>query len=292
MSGRTLAALLLLAGPPVAAAQEADEAAAMRAIESAVPQQDWYPEGYYDIRIAAEAETAERAAQPAVDRPATPGGDFNLIACDAQKVDPGVSDPLLQRYGYAALETARLRAQLGRLGYSAAVAAGPLLAFERDRIAVADGGDRSGDPYEALAEAINAARADASDLPEIFAFAECSPPPTAAPRPAPARPARPAITTARPRRAPGVTFVTQPPAGELLMINAFAFKVCTRKQPDPWDRFQCRWNEIETGVGRPLSGRYVYQVRWPDGTVRKGTREIHSGSDGEATTVTFRKTGS
>ena len=287
MPGRAIAAMLLLASPAAAAAQEKDEAAAMRGLEAAVPKQDWYPDGYYDIRIAAEAEVAEVAAHPPTNRPVTPGGDANLIACDAQKIDPGASDPLLQRYGSAALETARLRVQLGRLGYPATISAEPLLAFERNRLAVADGHDGAGDPYEALAEALNAARA--SELPEVFAFAECTPPPMAAPSPAPIP--RRGVTAVRPPRAAGVTFVTQPPAGEVLMINAFAFKVCTRKQPDPWDRFQCRWNEIETGVAKPMSGRFVYQVKWPDGTVRKGTREVAPGPGGSAT-VTFRKTGS
>ena len=100
-------------------------------------------------------------------------------------------------------------------------------------------------------------------------------------------PPRPA--TAVPRRAPGVTFVTQPPEGEVLMISAFAFKVCVLRKPDPWDRFACRWNEIETGAAKPMSGRFVYQVKWPDGTVRKGTREI---APGGSSTVTFRKAGS
>lgn len=290
MGSRTFAALLLLASPPTAAAQEAEEAAAMRAIEATVPHQDWYPTGYYDIRIAAEAEVAEIAAQPAAVRPATPGGDFNLIACDAQKIDPRASDPLLQRYGYVALETSRLRGQISRLGYPASAAAEPLLAFERDRIAVADGGDGTRDPYEALAEALNAARPGTGALPEVFAFAECTPPPMAAPSPAPV-PRRGAAAFRAPR-APGVTFVTQPPAGEVLLINAFAFKVCTRRQANPWDRFACQWNEVETGIAKPLSGRFVYQVRWPDGTVRKGTRELLSGQSGAAATVTFRKTGS
>ncbi|KTE40049.1 MULTISPECIES: hypothetical protein [unclassified Sphingopyxis] len=288
MGGRTLAALLLLAGPATAAAQETDEAAAMRGFEAAVPRQDWYPEGYYDIRIAAEAEMAEVIASPAADRPETPGGDHNLIACDARKLSSSAADPLLERYGDTALETARLRAQLGRLGYPAGVAASPLLAFERARIAVDGGGKGSGDPYEVLAEALNAARASTPALPEVFAFDECRPPPAAAPSPAPGRPA---VAAVRPRRTAGVTFVTQPSAGELLMIDAFAFKVCTRKQSDPWDRFQCRWNEIETGVAKPMSGRFVYQVKWPDGTIRKGTREVAPGPGGAAT-VTFRKTGS
>ena len=90
----------------------------------------------------------------------------------------------------------------------------------------------------------------------------------------------------RPR---GVVLKTEPAGGELLLINAFAFKVCMRKQQDPWDRMACRWNETETGVARPMSGRFVYQVQWPDGAVRKGTREIAPEQSGA---VTFKKVGS
>lgn len=106
------------------------------------------------------------------------------------------------------------------------------------------------------------------------------------------------VASATPRRAtgavrgdykPGTVFQTSPPSGEVLMVSAFAFKICQRKNADPWDRFKCRWNEIETGVPKPLSGRFVYQVKWPDGTVRKGTREFAPADDGA---VTFTKVGS
>ncbi|WP_144037942.1 hypothetical protein [Sphingopyxis sp. KK2] len=105
--------------------------------------------------------------------------------------------------------------------------------------------------------------------------------------PAPRR--GPATAAVRGDYRPGIVFQTSPPSGEVLMVSAFAFKLCQRKNADPWDRFKCRWNEIETGVPKPLSGRFVYQVKWPDGTVRKGTREIAPAEDAA---VTFKKVGS
>lgn len=286
MVARAAAALLALAGPAVAAAQDAaaDDGAAMKAVEADVPQQSWYPGGYYDIRIAAEAQVAE-FPRPASDLPATPEQSYNLVACDVERPGDETSDPLLERYGYVALETARLRAELRRMHYPAAIYAEPLLAFERESIAKAEERATDGDPYTALADALEAARAGApTPLSPVFEYRECTPPAMAAPN----RPGRP--STVRPPRAPGVKFRTEPTAGELWMISAFAFKVCVRKLPDPWDRFACKWNEVETGVTKSLSGRFVYQVRWPDGTVRKGTREIVPVSG--TTPVTFKKVGS
>lgn len=322
MAARVAASLLLLASPVAVTAQEAgdeaaDDAAAMKALETAVPKQSWYPDGYYDVRIAAEAEVAEAIPSS----PPGPGEEFNLMACHVQKPMFGADDPLLVSYGGIALETARLRSELGRRHFPEALYAAPLAAFERERIVAVL---PKGEVYAALADALNARDGTSSPgRPPVVAFDDCprppSPPPPPPPPPDAADPfelgkpgksasnvtsprkpatvvkstpnvtASPKPAAAIPRRAPGVTFTTQPPAGEVLMINAFAFKVCVRKNPDPWDRFQCKWNEIETGVARPLSGRFVYQVRWPDGTVRKGTREIAPADTGA---VTFKKVGS
>ena len=136
----------------------------------------------------------------------------------------------------------------------------------------ADGGYFENDPYQRLAKAVEANRQRlAPQLPKVVADGGCGA-----------------------GEGSAVIVKTSPPQGEVLLINAFAFKVCTRKKPDPWDRFACKWNEVETGVEKRLSGRYVYQVKWPDGTVRKGTREIVPNYEDEdvAAVVTFKKTGS
>lgn len=319
---RMLMLAAALASPVTAGAKEPIGAAGLKAIEARVPPQSWYPDGYYDIRIAAEGQITDFPR----DNLTMDWGDdqppyYDVIDCNAEYVSLDETDPLTARYGGVALEVARLRAEFERMKYPAAVYAEPLLAFEKamiedakaapepmseaeiaaaDAAAMeaedaaaaaasaaadaameaeasdaaaepADGGYFENDPYYRLAKAVEANRARlAPQLPKVVADGGCG-----------AGEGNPVIVR------------TSPPQGEVLMINAFAFKVCTRKKPDPWDRFACKWNEIETGVDQTLSGRYVYQVKWPDGTVRKGTREIVPSYDDEPkVTITFKKTGS
>lgn len=287
MDGRWIALAIAAAVPTGGAAQTDDppDATALKALEAGVPPQSWYPDGYYDLRIAAEAEAAEnpRAAERLVAVAPDAAGKlrprYDIVDCAPERAAADAGDAKTQQLGDLALEVARLRGEFVRLNYPAAVYAEPLLAFERARIGTAGTTD-----YATLAAAAEANRQRiAPTLPAIAARASCS-----AEKAAGAILTR-GIVAALPAPRPGVTVATQPAAGEVLLISAFAFKVCTRKQPDPWDRFQCKWNEVETGVKKPLSGRFVYQVKWPDGTVRKGTREI---APGPAATVTFRKTGS
>lgn len=304
---RMLMLVAALASPVEAGAKEPIGAAGLKAIEAKVPPQGWYPDGYYDIRIAAEGQIADFPR----DTLTMDWGDgqppyYDVIDCNAEYVSLDETDPLTARYGGVALEVARLRAEFERMKYPVAVYAEPLLAFEKAMVEdakaapepmsaadiaaadaaadaamaadapdaaadPADGGGFENDPYYRLAQAVEANRARlAPKLPKVVADGGCG-----------AGEGNPVVVR------------TSPPQGEVLMINAFAFKVCTRKKPDPWDRFACKWNEIEAGVDQTLSGRYVYQVKWPDGTVRKGTREIVPSYDDEPkVTVTFKKTGS
>lgn len=317
----TIAAVGALALPFGAAAQTPPDAAALKAIEAGVPPQSWYPEGYYDVRIAAEAERREiRVATKDLlhDWDDGEGKRYDVIDCVAEPPPVLEVDPVTARYGFVASEVARIRANLGQLKFPAALYAEPLLAFEKAKVeeaaaapdpqaeaaqiaeweaAVAaaeragtepppfaaeaeargdDGGSGDGegeyeDPYAALAKAIEANRQrQAPKLTRVVAEGGCG-----------AGGAGPVIVR------------TVPPLGEVLLVNAFAFNVCTRKTANPWDRFACKWAEIETGVEKDLVGRYVYQVRWPDGAVRKGTRDIvPEYNTDQAVTVTFKKTGS
>lgn len=324
---RILMLMAAIASPVTVAAKEPLDAAGLKAIEAKVPPQGWYPDGYYDIRIAAEGQIADFPR----DQLTMDWGDgqppyYDVIDCNAEFVSLDETDPLTARYGPVALEVARLRGEFERLKYPAAVYAAPLLAFEQAKIeeakaapepmseaemseamameasaadaAVADAAadaamtaeaadaaaaaaaaadasmdasETSNDPYFLLAKAVEANRQRlAPKLPKVLADGGCGA-----------------------GEGSAVIVKTLPPQGEVLLINAFAFKVCTRKKPDPWDRFACKWTEIETGVEKQLSGRYVYQVKWPDGVVRKGTRDITPNYDDEtAATVTFKKVGS
>ena len=322
---KMLMLLAAVASPVTATAKEPIDAAGLKAIETRVPPQSWYPDGYYDIRIAAEGQVADFPRETLT----MDWGDgqppyYDVVDCNAEYVSLDETDPLTARYGPVALEVARLRAEFERMKYPLAVYAGPLLEFEKAKIeeaktapepvseaemseamameasaaadaAVAeaaadaaadaasmeaappaDGGmdetETYNDPYFLLAKAVEANRERlAPKLPKVLADGGCGA-----------------------GEGSSVIVKTVPPQGEVLLINAFAFKVCTRKKPDPWDRFACKWNEIETGVEKQLSGRYVYQVKWPDGTVRKGTRDIVPNYEDEAVAavVTFKKVGS
>ena len=298
--GGMMAALAALAGPVAAEAQTPPDAAALKAIEAKVPPQSWYPEGYYDVRIAAEAQVAEhpRAEKDlAFDWGAGNGQRYDIIDSSAEYyTDSAEYDAVTLRYVTDAVDISRIRSELERLGFPLAVYAEPLAAFERARVEAAaklserevriaagvempaedepypdDVGDYEDSAEYKFVQAVEANRKRlAPKLPAVTLEGGCG-----------AGDGAPVIVK------------TSPPGGEVLLVNAFAFKVCTRKKTDPWDRFACKWNEIETGVEKQLSGRYVYQVKWPDGVVRKGTREIIAGPDGDpASTVTFRKTGS
>ncbi|KTE40048.1 MULTISPECIES: hypothetical protein [unclassified Sphingopyxis] len=298
--GGMMAALTALTGPVAAEAQTPPDAAALKAIEAKVPPQGWYPEGYYDVRIAAEAQVAEhpRAVKDLVfDWDDGNGKRYDIIDCSAEYyTDSAEYDAVTLRYVTDAVDISRIRSELERLGFPLAVYAEPLAAFERARVEAAaklserevriaagvempaedepypdDVGDYEDSAEYKFVQAVEANRKRlAPKLPAVTLEGGCG-----------AGDGAPVIVK------------TSPPGGEVLLVNAFAFKVCTRKKTDPWDRFACKWNEIETGVEKQLSGRYVYQVKWPDGVVRKGTREIIAGPDGDpASTVTFRKTGS
>lgn len=285
--------------PSAALAQTPPDAAALKAIEAAIPARDWYPPGYYDVRIAAEAQIAEapRARSQILFDCFEGGGQcYDVIDCTAEGVPFTPDDPALSRYGRTALEISRLRAELARLSYPEAVYARPLVDYERKLIAI-DGG-RS--------------EADVKLAGTFTPPDDTAPPPGDFDDPAAGLDAElaAAIEANRRRLAPTLPRViveggcgageggpivvrTVPAGGEVLLINAFAFKVCTRRQPDPWDRFACKWNEWETGVARTKPyGRFVYQVKWPDGVVRKGTREIAPNMEETSVTVTFRKVGS
>lgn len=264
---RPLSLAVVVAIAPVAVAQDVagPTTASLDAIAATLPPQPWYPEGYYDFRVAAEAEVAENP------RPATAlltegddGKVFDLVYCSADRVTRRSTDRLMQLYGNVALDTARLQAEFGRLHYPATVYAAPLEEFEKQGlIAAQDGG--SPEPLRALVETLEANRKKlAPALPRITAGTPC---PSGIGR------SRGGFS----RGGPGgesTIIQTEPSASIVLLLNAFAFKVCTRKVPNPWDQFACRWTEIEAGDAWPLSGRYVYQIRWPDGAIRRGTREI------------------
>lgn len=359
--GLAIAALLLAPFAP-ARAQDGPppDAQASGDPDAEIPNEPWYPDGYFDVRMAAEAQIADTPrSKAAILAPCASGGGtcYALIDPAPQQITADETDPSLVAYGNIALDVSRLRQELARVGYPDRVYAEPLAAYEREFVDPAARG--KGPAIDRLAAALETNRETlAPRLPHIVARNLAPPDPAGAtgggsvlvvrsggpsaaqypagrslktgepirlkagdtlvlldsrgtrtlrgpgtfdasppssPQTAAATPARPRLGAVRGIAAPrGRTIVsTTPPGGEVLLVSAFAFKLCARKQRDSWDRFACSWNEIETGVGQNLAGRYVYQVRWPDGTVRKGTREIAPDyQSGTPVAVTFKKVGS
>lgn len=302
----SLLALIAALSVPLAAKQPVPaDAARLKTLEAAVPPQDWYPPGYYDLRIAAQAEVAETPTdiEGSYEYWGEDQGKRFDLDCSADFIETADADALTMRYGNVALGVARRHNDLVRVGYPAAVWTEPLLAYERTLLAEAtartdvevlmDLGIASDADYDrAFAE--EQARAERGEAPMI----EAEPPVIALGAAIEANRAR--LAPKLPRvtaegcggdAAPApVIFKTVPPGGTVQVISSFAFKVCTRRLPDPWNPTTCRWNEVETGVPTEVRGRITYQIRWPDGSIRRGARNLDMNYNDETPTVaTLRK---
>ena len=289
---------------PAAAQEEAEEGSELieglterlDAVAETIPDRDFYPEGYRDLRIVAYSDYEEQSAQWKRDQE-----QWRLENPDDANLYEQEDDPKLDIYGcpyedadtddpdearliYLAVDISMLEVHLRDGGYDPSFYADLLIEFERKRIELLDADEAELDEqvsvmteygslelgklsaaYWELANAINA-RLDAagSPLPRMTVDGGCGA-----------------------GGGEGFEIATLPAQGQVWLISAFNFRVCARRNPDPWDKFGCRWNEIDTSQEQYSLGRFIYEVRWPDGTVRRGTREIGYGE-----TVTFRKTGS
>jgi hypothetical protein len=280
-----LIGLLTAAATPVRA-QQLETPEQLAAIAARLPHHDWYPPGYYEARLGAEAFVAQFPRQPTAmvyQIPDQAGKVYDITDMeeDACKAHPDYYDdldPQTQQWGELALKVSRLRAEMERLGYPEAVYASALEDYERRqidrRVGAAADTSANGELDADLVRRLNAARdASAPDRPAIaMSVGRC---------------AERGSANASP------ILRTSPRGGEIWMISAFAFNVCARKKSDPWDRFACHWNEIPTGTEFYDAGRFVYQIRWPDGTVKKGIRQFGDDQSGaRAPVILFRKKGS
>lgn len=69
---------------------------------------------------------------------------------------------------------------------------------------------------------------------------------------------------------------TSPPGGRVSYITLFHHRLCQAKGQDADNPLQCRgWVEAVKSE-EFLSGRYAYQVRWPDGSTRRGIFDASS----------------
>ena len=276
---------VLLAAPSPAAAKPAPPA------EASVPDQPWYPPGYRDLRIAAEETVKTFPRDPRTvlwedwDNPRKQ--TYDVIDCSLGYDLPETDDRQVDWQSRLALDIARMRSELRRLGYRPEIYDHPLLDHERGMLAqiadpkafqapddpgVAAEGDAAGEETpvyydefwgkEALAAAMEANRRRL-------------------------QPGKPRIIMEGGCGAGEVEFsvALSPPNGRLWLINAFAFKVCERKMADPWNHQACGWSEFASGETTTASGRYMYEARWPDGTVKRGAKVLEETEDGGAIVI-------
>lgn len=84
--------------------------------------------------------------------------------------------------------------------------------------------------------------------------------------------------------------VLAPGNGQLWMLNAFDFQACEAKKRDPWDHRTCAWSQYVAGDRTPGLGRYMYEVRWPDGKVDRGARVVEApGAEPSDRTLVFKR---
>lgn len=85
-----------------------------------------------------------------------------------------------------------------------------------------------------------------------------------------------------------VNIATEPKGGQVLFIPTFFYELCRVQNLNPDDTSGCtRWREAVDGQLSAVSGDYLYIVRWPDGTTRRGKLSFNKLEDGQ--TVTLRK---
>lgn len=284
---RTVAVWLMLATqlPPSGASGHAQSDPM-----AAIPQRPYYPADYRELRVAAALlYRTFRQMQTETDREGGPLaeaqwvsllGTQDIVNCNADEPDPDLVPAGQMVLARLALQIARIEDELSRAGYRRDIFDQPLAAYEQERlIAITAARDRHATSPEAaeddwengpvarLAGALEARRARLQPrLPPIVAEGGCG--------------AGEVMYRIR----------TLPGNGRVWLINAFAFHVCRARGADPWRIDDCRWTEADLDRAAPLSGRYMYRVRWPDGAERRGIREFAPGDPSEdEVTIYFRR---
>jgi len=246
-----------------------------------VPNQSWYPEGYLDLRIAAAKQVADFPRDPlhvlAEDWNDPRLSTYDLIDCNLGSDLPDDLDNRTFLMSELALDVARMRSEFASLGYRPEVYDEPLLNHERAMLqAIASANPSSSLPQLVTEDGISYSSTPddwlfLSDIQSDYDLLD-------------------ALESRRKRlqrRQP--EFIVEggcgageeefeirlvPANGELWLINAFAFRVCERKVADPWNRRACSWTQFVAGDTTFASGRYMYEARWPNGTVKRGARVL------------------
>lgn len=266
-------------------------------LTAAVPNQPWYPEGYLDLRSAAAQQVEDFPRDPINllmedwDDPRIK--TYDLVDCN---LGYDLSEDLDNRttlFSELALDIARMRLELAYLGYRAEVYDAPLLGHERAMLAAIDANatglvrelvtEEDGYSYLGYPEGwvtLTDLQGDYDLLAELET------------RRLRLQPRQPRFVVLGDCGAGEEEFEINliPANGELWLVNAFAFRVCERKVPDPWNHSACGWTQFIAGDSTFASGRYMFEARWPNGSVKRGARVLQADFDGdESGAVTFRR---
>jgi hypothetical protein len=256
---------------------------------SEVVGQQRYPAGYFDLQIAAAEHLA---AFPRTRSQMLQGDDdssnqtYELRECELGFDLPDELSELDTELSRLALDMARLRAELQLLRYQSDIYEQPLADYEQSALAeielrfglraaeLHNNATRNGGLVDLATDMESRRMRLQPGQPRFVAERRCSR----------------RMRTAALRGASGEFRIRLLPAdGELWLINAFAFQVCRRRVPNAWDHLACRWNQYGTGEEINASGRYMYEVRWPDGTVERGGKLLERDADDGQRIITFRR---
>jgi hypothetical protein len=264
-----------------------------------IPDQEWYPDGYLDLRIVAAQQLEEFPRDPdhlvredfLEDFDDSHTKIYDLVDCNLGSELSVHLDNREVLLSELALDVARMRAEFAKLGYRKEIYDEPLLRHERALLAVIEanathlvrqltieegGFSYYGWPegwfslpysYEPLLSELESRRMRLQpDQPRFVSIGECG------------------------ASEDNFKIKLIPASGELWLINAFAFRVCEHKVPNAWDHTACGWTQYQEGDTTLASGRYMYEARWPNGTVKRGARILElSFEDDETGAVTFRR---
>ncbi|HYJ83244.1 MAG TPA: hypothetical protein VEW26_10430 [Allosphingosinicella sp.] len=235
--------------------------------------------GQYPVLRAAALQAARAEMDDSGEPPYLLREDsFDVIDCLGDDRNPELRPPP----GKAGLveSTARqiafLDLNFSRSGYSPEVYGGPLRDFEAWMLkSILEGGAAGSDASPSiedrdalsrLAAQVESNRAELQpNLPKVVALGECG------------------------AGESDFIFKLQPVDGKAWVVNRFGFEVCKAKGLDPWDRDRCkRWDEVDPDRPMALAGTYVYQARWRNGAVGRGTKRLEPGDGETAAVVTIR----
>lgn len=277
---------MLTAAALFAVAGYASQAVAQPAQE--IADQEWYPEGYLDLKNAAARQIETFPTHGFLNKAYVPPA-FEVMFDTGEDVARDLDEHAAQLSALA-LNVARLRSRLAEVGYNTEVYDQPLLNYERGALNDFEMTRTAGTEWPSWGVIPSVIREDLSVIDWDLLINLAGEMEARRKRLNPDKPQfgwSPGWTGAGEDE---FTIRLSPSTGELWLVNAFAFHVCERKVADPWDHRACGWTQYQEGDSTVASGRYMYEARWPDGTVKRGARVLQGDPEEEGgEVIAFRR---